>query len=252
MKIAVATLALMAGFWPLAAFGQGMNGHGMGAASEAAPFGSPVDDEHVWFHALLDQFEGRVGADRAFHWEGETWAGTDTNRVWFKTEGAVDDHGRLEDGRYELLYSRPITSFFDLQGGARVDADSGAGRSWLALGVEGLAPLFFHVSATGYVSSGGHLAARLEGSYDLLLTQRLILQPRVELGFYSKDDPARAIGAGLAGLDTGLRLRYEITRKFAPYVGLSYEQAFGDTAAMRRSRDPAVALRFTFGIRAWL
>lgn len=250
MKVfGLAVAALLAGTLPCFA----AMGGAMGAASEAAPYGSPVDDQHVWYHGLLDQFEGRLGADNAFHWEGEAWAGTDSNRVRFKSEGSVNSQGAAEEGRYELLYSRPITSFFDIQGGIRTDADSHAGRSWAALGVEGLAPLFFHVSATGYVSSQEHLAGRVEGSYDLLITQRLILQPQLEMNFYSKADPRRAIGAGLSSLDTSLRLRYEFTRKFAPYVGLAYEQTVGDTAAIARAAgDPTASLRFTLGIRAWL
>jgi copper resistance protein B len=224
-----------------------------GPSSEAAPFGSPIADEHIWYHVLLDQFEGRMGADNAFHWEGEAWAGTDTNRLRFKSEGTVNSRGDAEEGRYELLYSRPITSFFDIQGGIRTDADGHVGRNWAAVGVEGLAPYFLHVSATGYVSGDGHLAGRIEGSYDLLITQRLILQPQLEMNLYSKADPRRALGAGLSSLDTGLRLRYEFTRKFAPYVGLTYEQAVGDTAAIARAAgDPTASLRLTLGIRAWL
>lgn len=227
--------------------------HGMGAASDAAPFGAPVDDVHVWYHALLDQLEGRLGAASAFHWEGEAWAGTDSDRVRFKSEGTVDDQGHTEDGRYELLYDRPITSFFDIQGGLRTDADSRTGRTWAALGVEGLAPLFLHVSATGYASSEGHFAGRLEGSYDLLVTQRLILQPQIELNLYSKADPRHGLGSGLANLDTGLRLRYEISRKFAPYIGLAYERSFGDTAGYGRAMgDRTESPRFTLGVRAWL
>jgi len=227
--------------------------HGTGGPSEAAPFGAPVDDQHVWYHALLDQFEGRFGSNNALHWEGEAWSGTDTNRIRFKSEGGINDRGEADKGRYELLYDRPITSFFDIQGGVRTDADSRAGRTWAAFGFEGLAPLFLHVSATGYASSEGHFAGRLEGSYDLLLTQRLILQPQLEMNLYSKADSRRAIGAGLCCLDTGLRLRYEITRKFAPYIGLAYERDFGDTAAMaRQAGDPTSSIRVTFGIRAWL
>jgi len=226
---------------------------GHGGVSEAAPFGSPVADEHIWYHAMLEQFEGRFGAADGFHWEGQAWAGTDTNRIRFRSEGTLDDTGRAEEGRYELLYERPVTSFFNLQGGIRTDADSHAGRSWAALGVEGLAPLFWHVAAAGYVGSQGHLAARLEASYDLLLTQRLIVQPQVEMNFYSKADPRRAIGSGLSGLDAGLRLRYEITRKFAPYIGLAHEEAFGETAAAaRKAGGRSSALRFTIGIRSWL
>lgn len=244
--------ALLAAAVPAAAADH--DGHaGHGAASEAAPFGSPVADEHVWYHALLEQFEGRLGADDGFHWEGTAWAGTDTNRIRFNAEGALDGAGRAEEGRYELLYERPITSFFNLQGGIRTDADAHAGRSWAAFGVEGLAPLFWHVAATGYAGSQGHLAARLEASYDLLLTQRLILQPQLEMNFYSKADPRRAIGSGLSRLDAGLRLRYEITRKFAPYIGLAHEEAFGETAVIaRKAGGRSSALRFTIGIRSWL
>ena len=119
--------------------------------------------------------------------------------------------------------------------------------------VEGLAPLFFHVSATAYASSAGHYAAKVEGNYDLLLTQQLILQPELELNFYSKADPRRGVGSGLADLDSGLRLRYELSRKFAPYIGLAYESKFGGSAIMARGAgEKASNLRFTFGLRAWL
>ena len=223
----------------------------MGGPSAAAPFGAPVDDEHVFYHLLFDQLEGRFGRDSSFRWEGEGWTGTDTNRIVLKTEGTVSK-GAMEDGDQELLYARPISTYFNLQGGIRYDLDSAPGRGWAAFGIEGLAPLFFHVSATGYVSDRGHLAAKLEGSYDLLLTQTLILQPQLEMNFYSKDDPSRGIGAGLSDFDTGLRLRYEITRKLAPYIGLTYENKFGDTARFARLMgEPSSDMRFTAGIRIW-
>ena len=223
----------------------------MGGPSAAAPFGAPVDDEHVFYHLLFDQLEGRFGRDSSFRWEGEGWAGTDMNRIVLKTEGTVSK-GVMEEGDQELLYARPISTYFNLQGGLRYDLDSAPGRGWAAFGIEGLAPLFFHVSATGYVSDRGHLAAKLEGNYDLLLTQTLILQPQLEMNFYSKDDPARMIGAGLSDLDTGLRLRYEITRKLAPYIGMTYENKFGDTARFARLvGEPSSEMRFSAGIRIW-
>jgi copper resistance protein B len=118
--------------------------------------------------------------------------------------------------------------------------------------VQGLAPLFFKVSAIGYVSGEGHLAARLEGSYDLLITQRLILQPQIELNFYTKDDPVRRVGAGLSELDAGLRLRYEITRNFAPYVGVTYLGQFGGTASyVSAAGGSTQQVRFTVGLRTW-
>jgi copper resistance protein B len=223
----------------------------MGGPSEAAPFGAPVDDEHVFYHLLFDQLEGRFGRDSSFRWEGEGWAGTDMNRVVLKTEGMVSK-GVMEEGDQELLYARPISTYFNLQGGLRYDLDSAPGRGWAALGVEGLAPLFFHVSATGYVSDRGHLAARLEGNYDLLLTQTLILQPQLEMNLYSKGDPARMIGPGLSDIDTGLRLRYEINRKLAPYIGVTYENKFGDTARFARlAGEPTSDMRFSAGLRIW-
>ena len=136
--------------------------------------------------------------------------------------------------------------------GGRYDLDSLPGRGWGALGIEGLAPLFFRVAATGYVSGDGHFAAKLEGSYDLLLTQRLILQPQIEMNFYTKDDPARDIGSGLAEIDAGLRLRYEITRKVAPYVGVTYNGKYGATANFVQANGGATnEVRFAFGLRTW-
>ena len=234
---------------PGAAFAQMM----VGSPTDAAPFGNPISDESIYYHAVLNQFEGRFGSENSFRWEGEAWAGSDTNRIWLKSEGETNAKGDIEDGQHELLYDRPISTYFDVQGGLRLDADSRSGRTWAAAGVEGLAPLFFRVSATGYASSEGHYAAKLEGDYDLLLTQRLILQPQVELNFYTKDDPARRIGTGLSDLDSGLRLRYEFSRKFAPYVALTYENRFGGTATFSRAMgEGPSALRFAVGLRAWL
>jgi copper resistance protein B len=221
-------------------------------ASEAAPFGSPIEDRQIYVHGLLDQFEGRIGGDKSFRYEGQAWAGTDRNRLWFKSEGEVTGSGRFEDGIHEALYDRPISPYFDLQAGIRYDIDSDPSRGWAALGIQGLAPQWFDVEATAYVSDAGHLAARLRSSYELLLTQRLILEPEVELNVYSKSDPDRAIGRGLSELDTGLRLRYEVTRKFAPYIGVAYDKKFGSTASFARQEgESAEDVRFVFGIRSW-
>jgi len=213
----------------------------------------PVMDNGIYAHALLDQFEGRVGGpDAAFRWDGQAWVGTDYNKIWLKSEGFVQGNGRVEDGQNELLFDHAISTYFDLQGGLRSDLGSGTTRNWAAFGVQGLAPLFFDVEATGYISDQGHLAARLVASYDLLLTQRLILQPEAELNFYSKADPGQAVGPGLSNIDAGLRLRYEISRKFAPYVGVAYQGNYGQTASfVRREGLPVQGVRFVFGIRSW-
>ena len=134
----------------------------------------------------------------------------------------------------------------------RWDIDSLPTRGWGAIGILGTAPQWFRVSAFGYVSGDGHLAARLAASYDIQITQRLILQPQVELNFYAKDDPARHVGAGLSELDAGLRLRYEITRQFAPYVGITYLGQYGATANyVSEAGGSTQQLRFTMGVRTW-
>lgn len=219
------------------------------AGSEAAPYGSPVADETVWLHGALDQFEGRFGGTNSLRWDGEAWAGTDTNRLWIKSEGEA--RSKISDGQEEAFYDTPISAYFDLQAGARYDLDSGPGRAWAALGIEGVSQYFFHISATGYVSDTGHYAAKLFGSYDLLITQRLILQPEAEVNIYSKSDPARLIVSGVSDLDTGLRLRYEISRKFAPYIGVAYERRFAARSALLAGGETPTQLRFVAGLRSW-
>ena len=218
----------------------------------AAPYGSPISaDEAVWFHAILDQFEGRFGSGASLRWDGEAWTGTDRERLWLKSEGELQK-GRISDGQQEVYYDTPLSSYFDVQAGFRYDLDSMPGRGWAALGIEGLAPDFFHVAVTAYASDTGHYGAKLFASYDLLITQRLILQPETEWNIYTKADPRRFTGAGVSSVDSGLRLRYEISRKFAPYVGLSYEGAFGETGRLAAAAGERMnGIRFAAGVRSW-
>jgi copper resistance protein B len=246
--VAVAAVLLT----PLPALAQ-MSGMAGGPASEAAPYGRPIDDQRVFSHVTLDQLEDRTGGGATgLRWMGEAWVGTDSDRIWLKSEGRTDRRGRIEDGQQELLYDRPITAYFDLQAGARYDLDSRPGRGWAALGVQGLAPYGAHVAITGYVGDKGRTAARLEASYDFLVTQRLVLTPQAELNAYGEADPSRRVGSGLSDLDAGIRLRFEITRKFAPYVGFSEERSFGQTAKLvRTAGDPTHAERLVLGLRTW-
>jgi copper resistance protein B len=219
---------------------------------ERAPFGMAMHDNMPIFHLLMEKFEYRAGRDDAFAWEGQAWYGNDSHRLWLKSEGELSS-GRFERSRHEILYGRPISTYFDLQAGMRADIDNAPGRGWFALGVQGLAPQFFELSATAYVSDKGRYAANAEASFDLLLTQRLILQPRAEIDLYARTDPARGIGSGFSALETGLRLRYEITRKFAPYIGLNFDRKFGATKrfAVTNGED-SEALWLVLGVRAWI
>lgn len=215
---------------------------------------SPVMDNRVFTHVLFDQFEGRTnGSDSGLRWDGQGWIGTDMNRLWVKSEGFLKS-GTVSDGDIEALYDRPIPRlpYFDAQVGIRQDLDSGPRRTWGAVGIEGLAPYFFEIAPTFYFRDGGHMAGRITASYDLLITQRLIAQPELEMNFYTKRDPQRSLGTGLTDLDTGVRLRYEISRKFAPYIGFAYARKFGDTANLSRQAGETVsAPRLIFGVRVW-
>lgn len=213
----------------------------------------PVGDSAIFTHALLEQAESRWnGRNQEFRYDGQAWSGTDMNKLWLKSEGTVLNTGRFTDGQHEILYDRPISSYFDAQAGLRIDLDSAVTRTWAAFGVQGLSLYFFDLEATAYISERGRFAGRLKASYDLLLTQRLILQPEAELNFYSKSDVARGTGSGFSDIDTGLRLRYEITRKFAPYVGVAYGgRLFQSATFARREGEAASDLRFVFGVRTW-
>ena len=183
--------------------------------------------------------------------DGQAWYGTNFNKLWLKFEGDRSE-GRLQDLRTEALWDHAVATYWDTQVGVRHDFGVGPGRTWAAFGIEGLAPYWFETQATFYVGQSGRTAARVEFEYEELLTQRLILQPRLEANFYGTDDPQRGIGSGLSDVEAGLRLRYEIRREFAPYVGVVWTQNFGRTADFARTKgERADDLQFVAGFRIW-
>lgn len=216
---------------------------------------APVDDNTIFWHVFFDQFEGRTnGPDTNFRWDGEAWAGTDYNKLWLRSEGFLHGNEKVSDGDLEAFYDRPIPylRYFDWQVGLRYDVDSYPQRLWGAIGIEGLAPEFFDTELTLYARDAGHFAARYTGWYDILLTNRLILQPEAEVNAYTKSDPARGLGSGFSDIDAGLRLRYEFIRKFGPYIGVTYDQPFGGTAAFVRDQGGIVHdVRVTVGAYIW-
>ena len=201
---------------------------------------------------LLNRLEAwEADSSGAYAWEGKGWIGTDMHRLWIRSEGERSDD-RTESADLEVLYGRSIATWWDLVAGIRHEFEPGDSRSFAAIGVQGLAPQKFEIDATAYVGEGGQTAGRLEVEYELLFTNRLILQPLVEVDLYGKDDPGRRIGSGLSSSEIGLRLRYEFTRRFAPYVGIVYERAFGDTADFRRADlEPVDDTRVLLGLRTW-
>lgn len=210
-----------------------------------------MEDDAPFGMVLLDQLEWREinGAD-AQVWEFDAWYGDDYHKLWFETEGERVDGE--EEGRVELMWDRIISPWWSLQTGVRQDFGEGPSRTWLDLGIQGLAPYFFEIDAAIYLGEQGRTAARFSGEYDVLLTQRLILQPELELRLYGKDDPENGIGSGLALAEIGVRLRYEIWREFAPYVGVHWERRFGRTGDLaREAGDDVSDFVVVAGIRAW-
>ena len=209
-------------------------------------------DEHSFGSLLVDRLETVHTTDNnAAAYDVQAWYGRDDDRAVLKAEGSVDN-GTVEEASTELLWGHAVTAYWNTQLGVRLDGGDGPHRGWLAAGVQGLAPYWFEVDATAYVGREGRTALNLAAEYDLLFTQRLILQPRVEADVYGKDDKERGIGAGLSEAVAGLRLRYEIRREFAPYVGVEWSRKFGGSADMARNAGlDSQELYAVAGLRFW-
>ncbi|WP_313805736.1 copper resistance protein B [Sphingobium sp.] len=255
-------------------------GHGQPAADDGIPKGEapPVPSDHAaeafyspaamararaamlkesggmsFSQIMLDRLEYRLGkgAD-GYHWEGEGWIGGDINRFAFKSEGEGEVGGRLESAEIQALYSRAIDPWFNLEAGVRHDIRPDPQRTYAVVGIEGLAPYWFEVSAQAFLSNKGDAHLRLEGSYDQRITQRLILQPAAEVNIAAQDVPELGIGSGISDIELGLRLRYEFAREFAPYVGVNWERKLGDTARFARAGgERASATSLVMGVRFW-
>jgi copper resistance protein B len=202
---------------------------------------------------LVDQFEWRDAPDGrgSGGWDAEGWYGGDYDKLWVRTEGDWPSAADAQ-GRAELLWDRIVTRWWSLQAGARYDFGEGPGKGWAALGVQGLAPGWINVEATAYAGEAGSLAARLKAETDLRFTQRLILQPELELNAYSRPDRARGEAAGLSDVDAGLRLRYEIRRELAPYLGVAWRRrpdASGELLPVAGA--PADEWQWLAGVRFW-
>jgi copper resistance protein B len=214
-----------------------------------------MDSEPHWF-ALLDQLE--IVPDREdtlLTGDATGWYGGDVNRLWVRAEAEQETERRTGEMQAEAFYGRLVSSFWDAVAGVRLDHRWGGGnatRAHLAIGLEGLAPYWFELEPTLYVSHEGDVSAQLEAEYELLLTQRLVLQPRLEVQVAVQDVPEWGIGSGLSDLELGARLRYEIRREIAPYVGVAWHRRFGDAASFARAAGDYVSnLSIVAGVRLW-
>lgn len=209
-------------------------------------------DQSSFASLLVDRLESVRTSDQTHGaYELQFRYGRDYDKLVLKAEGEVSD-GRTEAARTELLWGHAVAAYWDTQLGVRYDSGAGPGRGWLAFGVQGLAPYWFEVDASAYVGDEGRSALRLSAEYELLLTQKLVLQPRVEANFYGQKDVERELGSGLSDFTAGIRLRYEIRRELAPYVGVEWAGKYGGTADYARAAGTDTReTRVVAGLRFW-
>lgn len=203
-----------------------------------------------WFQSDRAEMQVRDGAD-GYLWDVQGYYGGTTSRFWFKSEGEGSFGERIEDAEIQALYSKAVAPFFDIQAGIRQDM-AGPDTTYAVLGIQGVAPYMFEVDSALFLSHRGDLTARVEAELDQRVTQSLILQPRAEINLAAQDVPQLGIGAGIDSLELGVRLRYEITREFAPYVGVEQSWRIGDSADFARvAGEDASVTNFVVGVRFW-
>jgi len=200
---------------------------------------------------LLDRLEWHDATGSPLTWDVDAWVGRDLTKLWIRTEGERRDDA-TEHAEIEILWGKSFARWWDFVAGARYDAQPSPERSWAAFGVRGTAPFRFDIEATSYIGESGDAALRFEGRYDLLVTNRLVFQPELALDAYGQSDASRGMGAGLAEGELGLRLRYELRREIAPYVGLVHVRSFGRTADFAHAAGTETHdTRLVLGLRVW-
>ena len=221
-----------------AAFPQAMEGH-------------TVHDQKWSYFVLFEQLEWQGAEAGGVKLENTTWIGGDIDRLWLRADAESGD-GRVEGASIHALWGRSFSRWWDVVAGIRQDVRPGDPQTWAAVGIQGLAPYWFEVEATAYLGANARTRLTLEAEYDLLLTNRLVLQPVIEADIYGKSDAARGIGAGLSAIETGVRLRYEIKRELAPYIGVTWHRSFFGTADRARAEgEDAGGARLAVGLRTW-
>jgi len=196
------------------------------------------------------EFRKTSGHDH-FAWEADAWVGYDINKAWFKTDGETSED-RTEEAELQVLYSRALTTNWDFQAGWRGEFRPKPDRNWLAAGFRGLAPYYFDVDVQAFIGDQGRTAARIDAEYDIVFTQRLFLAPEIEVDWYGEDDPERLVGSGLSTVELSMRLRYEIRREIAPYVGVNWWGKLGDTRDLAQAAGNETSdLELVVGLSLW-
>ncbi|GAA3929104.1 copper resistance protein B [Litoribacillus peritrichatus] len=212
-----------------------------------------LSDEHTRWSVLFDRLEYTRSDEESdfLTFDAQAAWGWDYDKFIVRSEGEIEE-GTLIEQSTELVWSYAVDTFWDSQVGLRFDSGVEKDQSWLTAGVQGLAPYWFEMNVMASVSDEGQMALDLEAEYEVLLTQRLILQPRIEITVLGKDDEAREVGSGFSSMAAGLRLRYEFTRQFAPYIGAEIQETLGDTRALLNDENEATDdVLLVTGVRFW-
>lgn len=213
---------------------------------------SGLPDQQAFSSVRFDKLEwGGPNTGASARWDMEAFVGTDYDKLFFKSEGFYNGKAKnLEEGQVQILYSRLISYYFDAQFGVRQDFSKKSSRTYAVMGVDGLAPGFIEVDADAYISQKGEVSASITAFHDLLVTNRLIFQPRIDLKLQAQSVPDLELGAGITDFELGARLRYEFTRNFAPYIGVNWDRKVGQTATIARTNGEAVSsVSFIAGMR---
>jgi copper resistance protein B len=211
-----------------------------------------AEDDPLLYMFKADQLEARNGDEEdASVFEGHLWIGKDLDKLWIKSEIEAEE-GETESSEWQLLYSRAIDPNWDLQVGFRADLEPEPERNWLAVGFYGVAPYWFEIDTAIFIEEDEQVNLRLEAEYELMLTQKWVLGPEIEINWYSEDDDELGIASGFAEMEAGIRLRYEIRREFAPYIGINYESLLGDTKDLADdSGEETSDTQLVAGLRFW-
>ncbi|MEE8379135.1 MAG: copper resistance protein B [Gammaproteobacteria bacterium] len=224
----------------------------LGCILTSSVFAGGMEDDPIVTKVMIDQLETRItDGDDPVVLEGKLWIGKDLNKFVLKAD-VEQVNGETEELELQALYSRAVAPFWDFQIGVRHDKKPEPSRDWLAIGFQGLAPYWYEIDTALFIGESGQIGLRFEAEYEWMITQRLVLSPEVEINLHSKDDSATGTGSGLSDTQVGLRLRYEIKREFAPYIGINWNKKYGNTATFAKTAGEEVDdTQIVVGIRAW-
>lgn len=253
MKTVLASVALGLGLLASPALQKAAVAQDVPYSGLRSPPGTAFPDQSLFSMVRFDKLEwNRLGTQDSARWDMETFVGTDYDKLFFKSEGFYD--GRTEkldenEAQVQLLYSRLISYYYDLQVGVRHDLRRPS-RNYAVIGIEGLAPGYFEIDADAYISQEGEVSGQFTAFHDLWITNRLVLQPRVDVKMQLQRVPDLDLGSGITEFELGARLRYEFTRSFAPYIGVNWDRKVGETATIAKSNDePISRVYFVGGVR---